>query len=144
MVVSNPYQDEGRTIKPKLPDMIIFTNASRWGWGAKSENVRIGGAWNSKEQRIHMNCLGVIGCLVRNTSLCSMDRQSVSYGLHKSHGRYSLQQFSRSCNSVLELGPGEGDLSSGEAHCRKRKCVSTSFCPQSLLFICQALEIVYE
>ena len=50
----------GRTIKPRLPDRTIFTNASNWGWGAASENVKIGGAWNSKEVTLHINCLELL------------------------------------------------------------------------------------
>lgn len=50
----------GRTIKPKLPDMTIYTDASKWGWGATSENVKIGGAWNSKELTLHINCLELL------------------------------------------------------------------------------------
>ena len=53
-------------------------------------------------------------------------RQSVSCSLYQSHGRNSLQQVSRSCNSVLELGSGEGHYPDGEAHCREGKRVSRS------------------
>ena len=50
----------GRTIKHRLPDMMIFTDASKWGWGATSQNVKIGGAWNSEELILHINCLELL------------------------------------------------------------------------------------
>ena len=118
-------QVNGRTSKP--------THAK----GAKSENVKIVGAWNSKELTLHINCLELLAAfkLVCNTSLCSsknksnypsLDGQPVSgiaYGNHMGTGETHSNSLAdlaiQFCNWVLHL-------SSGKAHCRKRECVSRS------------------
>ena len=41
--------------------MILFTDVSLWGWGATSGEVRIGGAWNSRELALHIKCLELLG-----------------------------------------------------------------------------------
>ena len=37
------YRINGKTIKPNLTDMTIYTDASTWGWGARSGEITIGG-----------------------------------------------------------------------------------------------------
>ena len=43
------HRVNGRAIKPNLPDMTIYTDVSTWGWGARSGEMTIGGAWNNTE-----------------------------------------------------------------------------------------------
>ena len=52
------HKVNGRAIKPNLPDMMIYTDASTWGWGARSGETTIGGACNNTEKT---NCLELLG-----------------------------------------------------------------------------------
>ena len=48
-----------KPVTQKGPDLILYTDASRLGWGAfnKSENRRTGGQWSVDEQSRHINIL---------------------------------------------------------------------------------------
>ena len=41
--------------------MAIYTDASTWGWGARSGETTIGGTWNDTEVALHINCLELLG-----------------------------------------------------------------------------------
>ena len=42
-------------IKHKPPSVTIYTDASKKGWGATLNAIETGGAWNKREQRLHIN-----------------------------------------------------------------------------------------
>ena len=50
----------GRAIKPRLPDKVIYTDASRLGWGAVHNQHQIGGLWTDAETNLHINCLELL------------------------------------------------------------------------------------
>ena len=50
----------GRALLHPSPDLIIETNTSRMGWGAVCQGVRTGGLWSQMEQKLHINCLGLL------------------------------------------------------------------------------------
>ena len=60
----NLRQVSGRSIEPPSPDIIIFTNASKMGWGAVSHGVRANGKWSAQEKMLHINVLELKGVLL--------------------------------------------------------------------------------
>lgn len=50
----------GRAILSCQPTIQIQTDASRWGWGAVSEQVPIGGPWLKEEKNLHINALELL------------------------------------------------------------------------------------
>ena len=85
------HKVNGRVIKPSLPNMMIYTGASTWGWGARSEETTIGGTWNNTEIALHINCLELLGAWYatqasyrrKRISQFFTDRQQVSCGLYQ-------------------------------------------------------------
>ena len=58
--------------------MIIDSDASLTGWGATSQNQRIGGPWSQTECRMHINCLELLAAtLAVKTFLKNKNRMSV-------------------------------------------------------------------
>ena len=47
----------GRALSSPSPDIIIYTDASMWGWGAVSGQTKTGGAWSNQERSYHINYL---------------------------------------------------------------------------------------
>lgn len=47
----------GQTIFRSQPDLVIESEASGSGWGARCGEVSTGGKWSSAEQDLHINCL---------------------------------------------------------------------------------------
>lgn len=58
--------------------MEIFTDASRTGWGAYSNQTRIGGGWKEEELKFHINYLELLAvflalkCFARETTDCAI------------------------------------------------------------------------
>lgn len=50
----------GKPIRTPHPDLVIYMDASLWGWGATSQGAHIGGAWTPKELDLHINCLELL------------------------------------------------------------------------------------
>lgn len=50
----------GRAIFGPVPDLVIESDASRAGWGARCGNFSTGGEWSLDEQALHINCLELL------------------------------------------------------------------------------------
>ena len=116
----------GRAIKSHLTDLVIHSDASLQGWGASSNSSNIGGAWKDEECSLHINYLELLAAWYAVMAFTNgqvhhniLDRQQDHSGLHKPHGRYTLQPDVLSGSSVLALGPGEGHGNEGSTHCRQ-------------------------
>ena len=61
-----------KPVTQKGPDLILYTDASRLGWGAfnKSENRRTGGQWSVDEQSHHINILELKACQLALYTFC--------------------------------------------------------------------------
>ena len=90
-----------RPIVPLSPDIIIFTDASKMGWGAVSNDVRTNGKWSAQEKMFHINVLELKGALLAIQALLKIHRQitvsvnmdnstAVSYINHKG-GTHSME-----------------------------------------------------
>ena len=55
--VNNLAQINGRLFSARAPDVIIFSDASRSGWGAFRDGVGAGGPWISSENELNINAL---------------------------------------------------------------------------------------
>ena len=86
---------------PPSPDIIIFTDASKIGWGAVSNGVRTNGKWSAQEKMLHINVLELKGVLLATEALLKNQRQitvslnmdnstAVSYTNHKG-GIHSME-----------------------------------------------------
>ena len=64
----NLRQAKGSPIEPPSPDIIIFTNASKMGWGAVSHGVRANGKWSAQEKMLHKKggSISAIEALLKN------------------------------------------------------------------------------
>ena len=65
---TNLAQVNGRPFSARAPDIIIFSDASRSGWGAFCDGVGAGGPWISSENELHINALELKAAF--NTILC--------------------------------------------------------------------------
>ena len=50
----------GKPIAMMDPDMVIETDASLLGWGARCTNIQTGGLWSDEEGMMHINCLELL------------------------------------------------------------------------------------
>ncbi|KAM4749018.1 stereocilin [Rhinophrynus dorsalis] len=50
----------GRDIFGMVPDLVIESDASLLGWGARLGNVATGGKWSQQERDLHINCLELL------------------------------------------------------------------------------------
>lgn len=50
----------GRAIFASVPEIVIESDASRWGWGARCWSVETGGRWSQEELKLHINCLELL------------------------------------------------------------------------------------
>ena len=50
----------GRTIFGSVPEMVIESDASWWGWGARCGDISTGGRWSSEELSLHVDCLELL------------------------------------------------------------------------------------
>ena len=55
--MSNLSHVNGRKFSTRSPDIIIYSDVSRSGWGAFSDSVRTGGPWSSEDLKLHINAL---------------------------------------------------------------------------------------
>lgn len=96
----------GRAIFGSHPDLVIESDASGLGWGARCGEVSTGGKWSSAEQTLHINCLELMAgsfavkCWTRESAeLCPpQDGQCSSGALHESLRRDTFQ-------GAVEHGP---------------------------------------
>ena len=58
--VTHPTCWNGKSILRGNPDLIIETDASQTGWGARCGNLQTGGPWSPKEAAMHTNCLELL------------------------------------------------------------------------------------
>ena len=58
--VTHPTCWNGKSILRGNPDLIIETDASQTGWGARCGNLQTGGPWSPKEAAMHINCLELL------------------------------------------------------------------------------------
>lgn len=58
--LSNMEAWNGRAIFGSAPDIVIESDASRSGWGAKCGDFTTGGMWSPSEQQLHINCLELL------------------------------------------------------------------------------------
>jgi hypothetical protein len=124
----------GRTIKPAIPDMVIYTDASLVGWGAVSNQIQIGGAWTEAERSLHINCLELLAAWYaiqaftrdqrKVNILALLDGQPFSDCIHQQHGGDTINLVSKDGDQLLVVGPEEGDIHPGKAHCRQGECSS--------------------
>lgn len=76
----------GRAIFGSVPDVVIESDASRSGWGARCDEFTTGRVWSPEEQQLHINCLELLAgsfaiqCwtkdAVRSCVLLKMDNMS--------------------------------------------------------------------
>ncbi|XP_053390088.1 uncharacterized protein LOC128553009 [Mercenaria mercenaria] len=59
-----------RHITHANPDIIIYSDASSFGWGGVCSNVRIGGRWSKQEARNHINYLELLAAFLAIKSFC--------------------------------------------------------------------------
>ena len=80
--------------KPKL---VIYSDASKKGWGAfnETENIRTGGEWSVAEQESHINILELKACQLSLHSFCK--------NLKNLHVRVFLDNMT-SCSYINKLG----------------------------------------
>ncbi|KAM4702972.1 uncharacterized protein WCC33_011531 [Rhinophrynus dorsalis] len=50
----------GKAIFGMIPDLVIESDASMLGWGARLGNLSTGGKWSPQERRLHINCLELL------------------------------------------------------------------------------------
>ena len=72
--LTNLQQVNGSQMVPTPPDIIIFTDASKKGWGAICNNVRTNGKWSLQEVQLHINLLELKGALLAVQSLLKNHR----------------------------------------------------------------------
>lgn len=58
-------------IKSFQTDMIIFSDASLYGWGASMNNLHAKGKWNDTQKMLHINCLELIAVGNALKAFCS-------------------------------------------------------------------------
>lgn len=89
----------GVPLKPFKPDVTIFTDASKWGFGATMGNQEISGMWSNQESKLHSNNREMLATiktikhfkeLIRNKEvlLCS-DNTSTIAAINKQGGTKS-------------------------------------------------------
>ena len=88
--------------KPKL---VIYSDASKKGWGAfnETENIRTGGEWSVAEQESHINILELKACQLSLHSFCK--------NLKNLHVRVFLDNMT-SCSYINKLGGKTEELDS--------------------------------
>lgn len=59
----NNIHSQVRQIRRENPSVIIHTDSSRSGWGAKLGTEKIGGHWLEREQEYHINALEMLAVL---------------------------------------------------------------------------------
>lgn len=50
----------GRAIFGSVTDLVIESDASRAGWGARCGDFSTGGVWSLDERALHINCLELL------------------------------------------------------------------------------------
>ena len=50
----------GKSVRPRDPDLIVETDASLQGWGAVCRGIRTGGMWSQEERENHINYLELL------------------------------------------------------------------------------------
>ena len=62
------------------PDMLLFSDAYRLGWGAHLLNHFVSGLWNQQESQEHINLFELKAvCLALQAFQCRIAHQSVQY-----------------------------------------------------------------
>ena len=61
---------------PKI-DKVIYTDASKAGWGFHSDNCSNGGRWNNTEQAKHINLLELLAMFIGLKSICKNNYKHV-------------------------------------------------------------------
>ncbi|KAJ1147263.1 hypothetical protein NDU88_000144 [Pleurodeles waltl] len=51
---------KGRAIFSTAPDLVLESDASRTGWGARCAQFSTGGLWSKEELSLHINCLEIL------------------------------------------------------------------------------------
>ena len=99
--VQNIQKVNGSPIVPPAPDLVIFTDASKVGWGAVCDKVKKNGKWTAQDRALHINVLELKGAflavqaLLKNQSHktvnLNMDNSTaVAYINHKG-GTHSME-----------------------------------------------------
>ena len=95
--------EEGRSLKQPSPDLTIFSDASKEGWGGTLDNLTTSGLWSTAETSLHINVLeirAIFLCLRRWKDLvsnrcvavCSDNTTALAY-LQKKGGTHSKTLF---------------------------------------------------
>jgi hypothetical protein len=97
--------DSKKLISQGQPKLIIFSDASKKGWGAvdKTNNNRTNGQWSSSEQQNHINILELKACQLALMSLCK--------NVSNCHVRIYMDNTT-SCSYVNKFGGKKSELNS--------------------------------
>ena len=111
----------GSPVVTPPPDLTIYTDASKRGWGGICLNQQANGKWSASEKLLHINFFGIEKCFSINSS--TDKRQTFNNGvpqhgqhnrggLRQSPGRDTFTQTTSTCPAVVELVRPEGHSSS--------------------------------
>ena len=59
-----------KLINPGQPQHVVFSDASRSGWGEVYGEIKTGGHWSSAEDELHINVLELLAAFYISSSLC--------------------------------------------------------------------------
>ena len=112
--VTHPTCWNGKSILRGNPDLIIETDASQTGWGARCGNLQTGGPWSPKRSSNAHQLPGASGSNSGNSNLCQEegecphsveDGQHVCPDLHQQDGWYGLTRPQSAHQRTLVLVP---------------------------------------
>ena len=130
----------GKSVLPSEPDLVLETDASLLGWGARCEETPTGGLWSQEErnQNFTHKLSGVTGGSTTCQDICkeshwcscpSEDGQYHGHIIHQQDGRYKVIHSVRDGWQPLELVPRKryislGRTPSGHLQCNGRCGIS--------------------
>ena len=108
----------GKTLLKREVDMVIDSDASLQGWGARCGTQTTRGAWSQRETALHINCLELLAATLavqsfakgqsRLNILLRIDNTTaVAYINHLGGGGGSLERASQSDKESVDVVPGE-------------------------------------
>ena len=82
------------------PDYVIYTDASKEGWGATDKSVTINGRWNNREKEWHINILELLAIKYALLSL-----------LNQIKGKYHVRIMSDNATAIPYINKQGGSKS---------------------------------
>ena len=66
-----------KSLIPLPIDIVIYTDASKAGWGANLGNHRINGRWNETEAELHINILELMAVEIAILAFCKNEHKNM-------------------------------------------------------------------